>query len=395
MRRCFRKFLKAFAIVAIIALTIVAIFNVIVDPHRTFNLVHSPRLEAAKISRGGRIAKAEQLRRGPWDTIILGSSRVDAGIDPANPAWPTPRTFNCGLTGLSFTEEAKVFDFIETVVHPTTVVLCLDFFHFQDAAPVSEEFALSRFNPQKSAAAYYVDALWGATPTWHSILTLNNYVAKKPAEYSELGLRIKPMAPPGQSGRAAFEYYVSHAAESWRQQGPWSGDTQCMRHFELLLRSAAQHHTRLIIVIMPVHAHDLELTRCEMGSLNAFENWKRHLVQAVANAEHDAPTTKIPLWDFTGFTGYVADPVPPRNDPRPMTWYWEPSHFRKELGDLLICRILNKPAPNHDIQNFGVLIDSNNLERHLARQRADEEQFAAQCADDIRYIEQRVRQSIR
>jgi hypothetical protein len=394
MRRPFRKYLRTFILIAAIGLLGVGAFNVIVDPHKTFALLNTPRLDAHKTARGGRIAKAEQLTRTDWDTVVLGNSRVDAGIDPANPAWQSRRVFNCGLSGLNFIEEAKVFEFLETVTKPKTIILCIDFFHFQDGEPIADEFNYSRFNLKRSLTTHYLDALWGATSTWHSVLSLGNYRKHRAPEYSDLGLRIKPMAPAHQSGREAFDRYVPHAVQTWRLQGTWSGDTRSLSRFADVLRMANDHQTKLIVVILPVHALDLEMVRCQMGGTTAIENWKRGLVAAIAACQRDQRQPPIPLWDFTGYRGYTADPVPPKDDPHPMTWYWEPSHFRKELGDLLIARILNQPAPAaSDLTSFGELVNESNIEAHLARQRAGREDFARQFAGEIKTIEDRVRAS--
>src|SRR5437763_929087 len=101
VRVIFREYVKAFAILAGIALGLIAALGVVVDPHHVFNLFHSTRLDAAKTSRGTRMYKAEQVRRGTWDVVVLGNSRVEAGIDPASTAWPAGRrVFNAGLSGL-------------------------------------------------------------------------------------------------------------------------------------------------------------------------------------------------------------------------------------------------------------------------------------------------------
>ena len=66
---------------------------------------------------------------------------------------------------------------------------------------------------------------------------------------------VQGTAPPAnQSGRAAFEGYVAHAVETWRHQGPWSGNDRCMTRFADVLRVAADHQMRVIVVMLPVHA---------------------------------------------------------------------------------------------------------------------------------------------
>jgi hypothetical protein len=165
-----------------------------------------------------------------------------------------------------------------------------------------------------------------------------------------------------------------------------------MQRFAETLRLAANHQTRVIVVMLPVHALDLEMIRCQVGGSAPLEKWKRDLVSTMTAFRQEQPQAPaIPLWDFSGYSGYTADPVPPKGDPHAMTWYWEPSHFRKELGDLLIARILNQPAPNnHDISTFGVQIDQSNIQSHLSQLRADREIFVRQFANEIRLIEERV-----
>ena len=85
-----------------------------------------------------------------------------------------------------------------------------------------------------------------------------------------------------------------------------------------------------------MHALDLEMIRCQVGGSAPLEKWKREMVLAMAAVARERPQAQaVPIWDFSGYRGFTADPVPAKGDPRPMVWYWEPSHFRKELGDLL------------------------------------------------------------
>jgi hypothetical protein len=74
-----------------------------------------------------------------------------------------------------------------------------------------------------------------------------------------------------------------------------------------------------------------------------------------------------------------------------MKWYWEPSHFRRELGDLLIARLLGKSASaGHDERQFGELLDSSNIQSHLKQTREERQRFASQFAGEIATIEHHV-----
>ncbi|MFC1932391.1 hypothetical protein ACFLXU_02005 [Chloroflexota bacterium] len=51
-----------------------------------------------------------------------------------------------------------------------------------------------------------------------------------------------------------------------------------------------------------------------------------------------------------------------------MQWYWDSSHYKKELGDLMLDKIFNYHESGRIVpDNFGVLITSDNIERHLEK----------------------------
>ncbi len=51
-----------------------------------------------------------------------------------------------------------------------------------------------------------------------------------------------------------------------------------------------------------------------------------------------------------------------------MQWYWESSHFKKEVGDLVLDKLFDYQAPGRVIaDDFGILINRNNIEAHLQK----------------------------
>ena len=51
-----------------------------------------------------------------------------------------------------------------------------------------------------------------------------------------------------------------------------------------------------------------------------------------------------------------------------VTWFSDPSHYKRNLGTSVIERMLGAPLENNQ---FGVEIDQSNIEEHLARIRAE------------------------
>ena len=62
----------------------------------------------------------------------------------------------------------------------------------------------------------------------------------------------------------------------------------------------------------------------------------------------------VEVWDFSGLSTETLEPIPDRLDRRTrMKYYWEAGHFKKELGDQIIGRVLGEPL------NFGVKLDAD------------------------------------
>jgi hypothetical protein len=81
---------------------------------------------------------------------------------------------------------------------------------------------------------------------------------------------------------------------------------------------------------------------------------------------------------------YTAEAVPPKNDPAPMQWYWESSHYKKELGDRVLDRVFGYQAHGRTVApDFGVLLTSANIEEHLASIRSAQAHYEAEHPEDL------------
>lgn len=96
----------------------------------------------------------------------------------------------------------------------------------------------------------------------------------------------------------------------------------------------------------------------------------------------------FPLWDFSGFNSLTTEEVPALGDTETrMKWYWESSHYKKELGDLVLDRVLDYSSPNRKVPaDFGVLLDSKMLEAHLNQVRIDRDVWRKSHPEDVKEI---------
>jgi hypothetical protein len=137
------------------------------------------------------------------------------------------------------------------------------------------------------------------------------------------------------------------------------------------------------VIIPPVHAIQLEVMR-GMDLFDDFERMKRELA-AIAAEANAAPAAgrAVEVWDFTGYAGPLAEPVPAADEPdRAMHWFFESSHCTPALGHLVIQTIrTGQPA----LDGFGARLHPDTIDAHLERLRADREGWAAEYPHEVRW----------
>jgi hypothetical protein len=74
------------------------------------------------------------------------------------------------------------------------------------------------------------------------------------------------------------------------------------------------------------------------GLLPDYARWRDAVIRI---ARTRAQSQAVSLWDFARVSPYIDEPVPPAGvRSGPLQWFWEPVHYRSELGDLVLDTIL-------------------------------------------------------
>jgi hypothetical protein len=127
-----------------------------------------------------------------------------------------------------------------------------------------------------------------------------------------------------------------------------------------IIAFARAHDVKLTLVIAPHHVDALELY-WRAGLWPRVEQLKTELA-ALAGTQDGAVT----LWDFLDYSAFNTEPVPWAGDRRtPTSWYWEPTQFKKQLGEVMIQRMFGSDAPP-----FGIMLTPDNVAGRNARIRA-------------------------
>jgi hypothetical protein len=406
-----RSFLAVYLVTSLCLLAAVGLFNAVMDPFGLYHLVTREGLNAIRPRAADheRMSKAWAIERRRPDAIILGSSRAAQGLSPEHPGW-SPRTterYNLALNGPNMHEVERYFHHAHAVRPQQQVVLALDFFIFNVDQPDRADFDEARLRGtdgeplrlrDRVASLFSLDALASSVST---LLAQHRQVSRRVLlenGQQRWDWRAERLGRRGH--RDAFrEVEREFTAAVWRP-GPRHGyrlvDPQTGRSGFVSLRrildTARRDGVDLRLLISPVHAR-LLIALEAAGLWPAFEAWKRGLVETLAEEAAEAPGREpFPLTDFATFHPFAREPVPPEGDTdSAMRWFWDSSHYKVELGDRMLDRVLG--GPESGPADFGVRLAPEGLEGHLARVRAERDRYRELHPEEMAEIEAAAREA--
>jgi hypothetical protein len=370
-----KRYLWKLAATFIGAIIATGLINLIIDPYGTFRIVDIKGLNHIKPYPDHDIEtiKSQALRHMSPDALILGNSRAEVGFDPNSSTWATAgyrSVYNAGVPGSLPGSAWNFVQIAERVKPPKLILLGIDFFDF----PIAPNF--KPIQQSSNIKSNLVNALWlmRATLTSQALLdsatTIRRQYQNKPEQLTPLGhnplLEYEDFAK-------ADGYWVlfrQRAEENAKNHGRkpknlYLNGTQSSPHFDNIrhiVRWAVQNNAELRLVVYPYHAQLLVLID-ELGLWPIFDEWKRQIVRII-DEEQPIKNDHITVIDFSGFSTYATELIPPKNDKQTITqWYWEAGHFKKELGNLMLQKIL-LPNTNQSLASFGTKITQQNIDTH-------------------------------
>lgn len=365
-------------VVLCIALALLLV-NVVVDPFYRFDLVSIAGFNAQRgqIAYAGRMAKAERVCALRPEQVIIGGSRVEVGFDPNNLAWndyPLP-VYNLGLAGMGLHELSLTFQHVVNTSPLKRAVIGLDFIQFnQMRENVVFNTEVIDFDPDRlvlgpwdsclKSLAYDADSLLGPRGLKYSYRTVTGQHDDSAGYWANLfdadGARSHfwrafTSSAGAFAGHIQEEYYVERI---WR---PAPLHRYCLTNrigdeFRQMLEFARQHNVDLRLYIEPMHAR-MMLAIHDAGLWEQYERWQKYLTLYAGIYDY-------PLWDFSGFNAITTDEQ----------WWWEPSHYKRETGDLMLGFLLDSRGFVQR-RDFGTRLTPDSIELWQEWQRSKTDQY--------------------
>jgi hypothetical protein len=358
----------------------VAGFNLAIDPYGLYGFaVEGVNARKPESRTHILLAKQQRLIHAQPETVILGNSRADLGLDPESPYWPEEfgTVFNFAIPGEEMYGTVQRYDNARRHAPVRRFILPLDLMDFLSRRVPDAAFEF----PLPSRASLHsfksiTETLLSRTAFLDSLLTILQQRDPYAADVTPLGfntakdfipvLRLEGHhAVEAQKLHANFINFQNRAPGILRPDGSHSNPLQWLR---LLLEDARVQNLEITVLFYPVHANLLDIYDVT-DRWTALEDLKRIVVDIVSEQQALNPSWRAAIWDFADYSDYAAEPFPPRDDRKTqMQWYWESGHFKAALGDRMLQRMYQNGA-----EGFGTLLTPTNIETVLAdiRRRKD------------------------
>ena len=338
--------------------TVVILTNVVVDP---FSVIGSPRYEGfnqskVEINSRVRLSKAYQPLRANFQTLIVGNSRVEMGINPKHACLSLNEksSYNLGMPGANVAYQAasalnlvyqKPIDTILISVDFTDFLVLsrrqapsenvripnLDSTIFRANGSVNDDYRL-HYLKDYYQSLYSLDAFISSVKT---VLLQNSYATNR----NDSGFNPAQDFFQTTSVEGAYALFSQKEEElESKYLSGWSLSynngqlSQDFAYLEEFLSRVTKRGIKVIVFTNPLHERFWELMgRAElMPQYSIFLNEVQSIILRSGNQNVD-------FWDFSGDSPYIHEDVPKTGAAgEGLKWFWEPAHYKKELGDLMI-----------------------------------------------------------
>jgi hypothetical protein len=359
-----RTYLARFAVFGAVFGIIVIALNWLVDPYAVFGTRRLAGLNQYKIDINNftRLSKRYQARQAQYSALIVGNSRVELGINPAHACFRDQgwRVYNMGLPGAGIRTQVE---YALNIMHQQPVervFFSLDFTDFIAASPLLIDTGPALFDEQRNRLEYLPDGernpdyLWVLAEDYYkSLFTLG--------ALSSSVITVVGQSPRGPDRDESGFNPARDFAEAVRLEGPNALFSQKMdelrrkysrpwylrdsagrldRSFEDIadfLGIAAARRVEVVFFTSPFHVSYWQLME-QQGLMPLYADWLDAIERLVLEQRGGA----VSLWDFSQDSPYIHESVP-RGGVKSgsLKWFWEPAHYKQELGDLMVEAMLS------------------------------------------------------
>ena len=362
-RRPYARFLKWFGWLMVPYLGLTAVLSLTVDPWRANNTPLSiAALDSSReIGKDLRLGKAALADHGDWETLILGSSRMEIGFSPSHPVFAGQKTANLSMSAATLFETVPVGHYtLDRNPRLKTLLFGIEpgDLHNDFDSRTFTNFNQSPFAGGSLSIERDINQVIGGRSLAACVSTLRTHMAGGQVSRSPLGQWLTPNHPADLRAysRAIVEMGFEYNDDKWETTAPILREDKAAILREFLLRVRKQG-VRMIVIIPPQHA--LKQIHPVLDSPNGmcWETDLRTLAEICrATNEIPLPGPPISLWSFLAFDEPTTRPLPASGaEPGQMPGWYDLGHFQESIGNLVLDTIFaGEPGSDPSSPTIGI-----------------------------------------
>lgn len=346
--------------IVLLIVLLVCVFNYIVDPYNLYKTDFFPN--KPKELEQMRLVKVLAVEKIKPNSIVLGTSRAELAIDPEHEYFMKP-SYNLANAGATMYETKFYVEKAIQQGNLQQILLVADWRMFNDTSMkkvVDFETYFENKNIYKYLLNYKVFE--------DSLFTLRNQ--DKPSSYKNNGQMTNRYANDvllinGGHHKTMIKEEKSYYKDFSKNNTYKDTKKSSFEDFEYILKLCYKNNIKLDIIFGPSHIRQWEAFDYYLG-YETFLKWKKDVVFLVDEIAKEEGKHPFRIMDFSVYDQLTAENIPSNSDER-MRFHLEGSHYTNELGLIVLDRLLDKSS----YKNFGMVINSLNINEHLEKLKND------------------------
>jgi hypothetical protein len=364
-----KKFIAYVGLFAFLIAGFISMVNYVVDPYGLYDtdILNIPKIKQSDKMRLVKALKTQELKPV---SICLGNSRAEHGYDPTHPYFSKP-SYNLASQGGSMYENKLYFKWALKQGNLKKVLLVIEYQMFNDTEqktvadfetyfdkPNSYKYLLS-FNSLKDSLWTLIgDENYSETPR----INLKNGQKEHSHNWQNILKSGGHLATMNRDEKTYFKDFSTNCTYKDTKK-------QSFPDFEEIVRLCYENNIELDIIFGPSHIRQWEALDYYLG-YDTWLQWKKDIVISVNKIAKQYDKKPFRIMDFSVYHPLTSEIVP--TDPKiQMRYHWESSHYKNELGLMVLDR-LNNGKENLD---FGVELRLQNIDSHLEQLKKDRAKY--------------------
>jgi hypothetical protein len=347
---------------------VIGVINYVIDPYGIYN---HKLTDFKKVRQGNKmqLVKALKIETIKPKSITLGTSRTEYGYDPTHAYFVQP-AYNLATSGASLYENRLYFEKALKEGELKKVLLVADWIMFNTMQMTkTADFEEYFENPNQYKYLLSRDMFVDTSLTLTNRDESNRYLptGQRHPAYNTQNIRNGKghMAIMNNSEKRYYsrsKYKTNH--NNYQDTGENAFDD-----FAAIIALCHKNNVELDIIFGPSHIRQWEAFDYYHG-YGTWLQWKKDVVVFVAQEARAHSKPPFRVMDFSVYHPLTAETVPTKKN-EPMQYHWEGSHYKHELGLIVLDRLSGKET----YPDFGVELNVHNINRHLENLKTDRKKY--------------------